>query len=91
MAIYLTRWLLTPFALPTTLIAGSSNYPWRNFTLFVILGQATWITLYGGVGYAFGSQWELVSEFVSNFTGLIVGLIILGVGVYLLFRRRKTH
>jgi membrane protein DedA with SNARE-associated domain len=48
--------------------------------------------LYGGLGYAFGSQWELISDFISDFSGLLVGLLILGAGLYLLFRwhRRST-
>ena len=55
-AIYLTRWLFTPLALPTNLIAGSSGYPFWKFLLFDIAGEITWILLYGGLGYAFGSQ-----------------------------------
>jgi membrane protein DedA with SNARE-associated domain len=42
--------------------------------------------LYGGLGYAFGSQWELISNFISDFSGLLVGLVVLGVGIYLMFR-----
>lgn len=89
MAIYLTRWLLTPLAVPVNLIAGSSGYPLAKFFLFDVSGELTWLVLYGGLGYAFGSQWELISDFISNFTGLIVGVVILGLGVYLVFRFRK--
>ncbi len=88
-AIYLTRWLLTPMALPTNLVAGSSRYSFWKFLLFDITGELTWIMLYGGLGYIFGSQWELISEFISNFTGLIVGIVILGSGLYLAFRVGK--
>jgi membrane protein DedA with SNARE-associated domain len=88
-AIYLTRWLLTPFAVPTNLIAGSSGYPFWKLSLFGISGEMTWIILYGGLGYAFGSQWELISDFISNFTGLIVGVFVLGLGLYFAFRSRK--
>jgi membrane-associated protein len=88
-AIYLTRWLVTPVAVPINLIAGSSGYPLAKFLLFDVAGEITWIMLYGGLGYAFGSQWELISDFISNFTGLIVGVVLLGMGVYLVFRFRK--
>lgn len=88
-AIYLTRWLLTPLAVPVNLIAGSSGYPFWKFLAFDVAGELTWILLYGGLGYAFGSQWELISDFISNFSGLIVGLFILAVGVYLAFHFRK--
>ncbi len=88
-AIYLTRWLFTPLAVPTNLIAGSSAYPFGKFLLFDISGEITWIVLYGSLGYAFGSQWELISTFISDFSGLLLGLAVLGLGVYLIFRWRK--
>jgi membrane protein DedA with SNARE-associated domain len=88
-AIYLTRWLFTPLAVPTNLIAGSSGYPFAKFLLFDISGELTWIVLYGGLGYIFGSQWELISDFISNFSGLLLGLVILGVGIYLVLRWRN--
>lgn len=88
-AIYLTRWLVTPLAVPVNLIAGSSGYPFLKFLAFDVAGEITWIALYGGLGYAFGSQWELISDFISNFSGLIVGAVAVGAGVYLLLRFRK--
>ena len=88
-AIYLTRWLFTPLAIPTNLIAGSSGYPFWKFLLFDITGEITWILLYGGLGYTFGSQWELISDFIADFSGLLIGVLVLAIGIYLLFRWRK--
>lgn len=88
-AIYLTRFLLTPLAIPTNLIAGSSAYSFRRFLLYVGAGELTWLALFGSLGYAFGSQWELISEFVSNFSGFLVGLAAIGAGIYILLRRKK--
>lgn len=82
-AIFLTRWLLTAVAFPTTLIAGSSGYRFSRFMLFDMLGELTWIGLYGGLGYIFGSQWELVSEFISNLSGFLVGALVLAAGIWL--------
>lgn len=88
-AIYLTRWLLTALAFPVTLVAGSSRLALRRFALYDLLGELTWIGLYGGLGYAFGSQWELISEFISNFSGFILGAVVLGSGVYLMIKYGK--
>lgn len=85
-AIFLTRWLLTAVAFPITLIAGSSGYHFRKFFLYAMLGELTWFAVYGGLGYAFGSQWELISDFISNFSGFILGGVILGLGIFLLFK-----
>jgi membrane protein DedA with SNARE-associated domain len=90
LAIYLTRFLVTALALPTNLIAGGSGIRFRRFIAYDSFGELTWIVLYGGLGYLFGSQWELVSTFISNFGGLILGLVILGVGIWLGRRRLRS-
>lgn len=87
LAIYLTRFLITALAVPTNLIAGGSGILFRRFMIYDSLGELTWIILYGGLGYLFGSQWEVVSEFISNFGGLILGLLILGFGIWLARKR----
>jgi membrane protein DedA with SNARE-associated domain len=88
-AIFLTRWLLTAIAFPVTLIAGSSGYQFRKFFTLAMLGELVWVALYGGLGYAFGSQWELISDFMSDFSGFAAGALALGVGIYLLFKFGK--
>lgn len=88
-AIFLSRWLLTAIAFPVTLIAGSSNYRFRKFFLLDFIGELTWIVLYGGLGYVFGGQWELISAFISDFSGFLLGALVMGTGVYLSLRFRK--
>jgi len=88
-AIYLTRFLVTALAIPTNLIAGGSGIQFRRFITYDSLGELTWIVLYGGLGYWFGSQWELVSTAISNFGGLMLGLLILVSGVWLAIRRLR--
>lgn len=90
-AIYLTRFLLTPLAIPTNLIAGSTAYSFRRFLIYVGAGELTWLALFGTLGYAFGSQWELISEFVSNFSGFLVGLAAIAGGIYFLLRRKRKQ
>jgi membrane-associated protein len=87
--IFLTRWLVTAVAIPTNLIAGGSGYKFSRFLLYDIAGEVTWIGLYGGLGYLFGSQWELVSDFISNFGGLILGLVIFAFGLRQVLNWRK--
>lgn len=89
LAIYLTRFLITALAIPTNLIAGGSGIQFRRFMFYDTLGEFTWIVLYGGLGYIFGSQWELVSTFISNFGGLTLGVVILCVSIWLWARRLR--
>ncbi len=88
LAIYLTRFLLTAVATPTNLIAGTSGYPFWRFLLIDLGGELTWIIGYGGLGYAFGSQWELIGQFLSDFSGLALGIAVLGGGIYFW---KRTH
>jgi membrane protein DedA with SNARE-associated domain len=95
LAIYLTRFMvgLGAFAQPVSLIAGGNGYNYYRYLLYAIAGEATWIGIYGALGFVFGSQWELISDFLTSFSGLMFGLFILGAGVYFLVRwqRRVTR
>lgn len=89
MSVFLTRFLVTGIAVPVNLIAGTGSFPFRQFLLYDVIGEVIWIFGYGGLGYLFGTQWEVVSDFISNFGGFALGLVILGVGIWLGIRRLK--
>ena len=89
MAVYLTRFLITALAIPTNLIAGGSGFRFGRFMTYDIAGETTWIILYGGLGYWFGSEWELVGDFIVNFGGFMLGIVILIAGIVLAMRWSK--
>jgi membrane protein DedA with SNARE-associated domain len=92
LAVYVTRFLLTPLAVPTSLIAGSSGYAFRRFLAYAVAGDFTWIALYCGLGYIIGSRWQAVSQNISHYLGWLGGAVVVGIGVYVLLRRlRHTH
>jgi membrane-associated protein len=88
LAVYATRFLFTPLAIPTNLIAGSSAYNFGQFFSYDVAGELTWLVLYGGLGYSFGSQWAAISQFVSDSTGYLVTATVVGLAVYYLLRRQ---
>ncbi|MBK9714055.1 MAG: DedA family protein [Kouleothrix sp.] len=88
-AIYLTRCVLTPIAVPINLVAGSSDYPPGRFVVYDAAGELTWLLGYGMLGYLFGSQWEYISDLIGNASGLLVGLLIAGAGGYALIRWQR--
>jgi membrane-associated protein len=83
MSVFLTRFLITGIAVPVNLLAGTGSFPFKRFMIYDVLGEAIWIFGYGGLGYLFGTQWEVVSDFISNFGGLMLGLVILVAGFLL--------
>jgi len=92
-AVFLSRWLLTPLAIPTNLIAGSSGYPFPRFFLYDLAGESVWLLGYGSLGYLFGSNWQVIAQAISDFSGLLTGLALSGLGLYWLGRRqhRRAH
>ncbi len=80
LSIFFSRFLVTAIALPVNLLSGTTAYPFRKFFIYDLLGEIVWIFGYGGLGYLFGSQWELVSDFLSNFGGVVLGVLIIIVG-----------
>jgi membrane-associated protein len=83
MSIFFSRFLITAIAVPVNLMSGTTRFPFRKFILFDIAGETIWVLGFGGLGYLFGSEWELVSEFVSDFGGLTLGLVLLLIGIHL--------
>jgi membrane protein DedA with SNARE-associated domain len=91
MSVLLTRFLITGLAVPVNLIAGTSDFRFRRFFVYDLVGETIWVFGYGGLGYLFGTQWEVVSDFVSNFGGLIFGLIVLIAGIGLAVRWLRSR
>ena len=91
LAVLLTRFALTPLALPTNLIAGSTHYAFPRFLLFDLIGETVWVALYGGLGYLFADRWEALSDLAGNLTGALLGLFALAAGGYLTFRSRQRR
>ena len=90
-AVFATSWLIRGLAIPTNLIAGSSCYSFRRFVAWDAVGMLVWILLYAGLGYAFASQWQLVSETISSHGGWLGLCAAVGTGIYLLLRRRRAN
>lgn len=81
LSIFFSRFLVTAIALPVNLMSGTTRYPFRKWLTYDAAGEIVWILGYGGLGYLFGSQWEVVSEFLSNFGGVVLGLLIFVIGI----------
>ena len=90
-SVFISRFLLTGIAIPVNLIAGTGHFPYNRFLMYDMLGEVIWTLGYGGLGYWFGSNWELVGDFLRNFGGLVVGISVLVIGLVLAIRRLNAR
>ena len=81
LSIFFSRFLVTAIALPVNLLSGTTRFRFNKFLVYDVLGEMIWIFGYGGLGYLFGSQWELVNEFLGNFGGVTLGIVFFAIGI----------
>jgi membrane protein DedA with SNARE-associated domain len=64
---------------------------WARFSGWGAAGEAVWVGLYVGLGYAFAESLPAIAEFAADFNGIIAaGVVAVGLGLWLrvLYRRR---
>ena len=81
-SVFVSRFLLTPVALPVNLLAGSTGYAWPRFMTAVVSGQLIWIFLFGGIGHYFANQWADISQLAGDVAGLLMGVALVLTGVW---------
>jgi membrane-associated protein len=89
-SVFLSRFLLTPIALPVNLLAGSTRFSWPRFMAAVVVGEVIWVLLFGGLGLLFADNWEALSQMASDLSGVLVGVLLVGMGGYGLVMRGKA-
>lgn len=88
--IFLTRWLLTPLAIPVNILSGASHFSFSRFFRYAFLGELLWATCYSYLGYFFGANWQVVSDYIGT-TPAILALITLGISLLFLALSRRTN
>jgi len=89
LSIVLSRFMLTPLALPVNLIAGSTHYtPWR-FLSSVVVGELVWVLIFSGLGYLFADQWQAISAAAGSLSLVVLGTVALLAGAIIITRRAR--
>ena len=84
LAVFLTRWLISPLGPWVNLTAGSTGYSWHRFTIAGIAGEAVWSGLYVGAGYAFAGNVAAATDMIGSLLGIIGGAAaVLALGYWL--------
>ncbi|HLQ19866.1 MAG TPA: VTT domain-containing protein [Tabrizicola sp.] len=74
LAVFFSRWLVSPLGPWVNLLAGSTGCGWLRFTIPGVAGEAVWAGLYVGTGYVFGGNIEAASDMLGSVLGLVGGL-----------------
>jgi membrane protein DedA with SNARE-associated domain len=69
-------------------LVGAHHLNYVQFLLYDILGAITWATLYGSLGYVFGSNLPMLEKWVRR-AGITVTIIAVAAIIYFLYLRRK--
>src|SRR5579862_5470821 len=75
------------------ILAGVLRMPFSTFMLFSFAGAVCWATAIGYVGFAFGSSWDKLVNFVGRMNRIVlivIGVIIVAALIVHLVRRRKS-
>jgi len=87
--VFFSRWLVSPLGPYVNFLSGGTRVNWLTFTLWDIAGEAVWVGLYVGLGFAFSDQLEAVGQILGNLSGaLAAGLVTFALG-WMLFKRAK--
>lgn len=68
---------------------GIIRVPYRTFALYAYTGSALWVTVFIGIGYIFGNQWQLVLTWTEHFLKYVVAAVFAILVVYVYFKWRK--
>lgn len=91
LAVFFSRWLVSPLGPWVNVLAGSTAYGWARFTAAGVAGETVWAGLYVGTGYGFAGNIQAASDMIGSLLGMVGGagaVIALG---YWLFAGGKAE
>lgn len=91
-AVFLSRWLFSALGPYVNVAAGAAGQPWAKFTLWGVAGEAVWVTLYVGLGYAFTGNLQAAADMAADMLGfLATAAVALGAAVWLAITLRAER
>jgi membrane-associated protein len=83
-AVFLSRWLVSPLGPYVNLASGASQLGWHRFSAASFSGEAVWVAVYVSAGYAFADRLIEVSSLLSNASGMLAaGTVTILLGLWL--------
>ena len=94
MALFFSRWLVTPIGPWLNLICGSVRYSWVLFTVVGVLGETLWVLIYVLLGIYFSDRVQDTADLLISLTWAIFGLAVasyLGWRLFEYLTGRRDH
>ncbi|MDM7923527.1 MAG: DedA family protein [Pyrinomonadaceae bacterium] len=76
LAIFFSRWLITPVGPWLNLISGSTRFSWLWFTIVGTLGETLWVLLYVLIGIYFADSIQATADFLTSLSWALFGIFI---------------
>jgi membrane protein DedA with SNARE-associated domain len=73
-----------------SLPAGIAEMPFLRFSLYTFLGCLPWTFALAALGYALGSQWQLVERFLRPIS-ILIALLVVAAAAWWLYRRWREQ
>lgn len=89
--VFLSRWLFSPLGPYVNFAAAAAGLNWLRFTLWAAMGEAVWVMLYVGLGYAFADRITDLANILGNASGFMAaGIVTFGLGYWLLMVAKQA-
>lgn len=72
-------------------VAGMGRMRYPRFLLFDAGAIVVWAVGVGLLGYLLGQNLDLIDRILSNFGWAMLGLLVIGIGLFLWWRRRRAR
>ena len=84
--IFFSRWLITPLGPWLNLTSGMTDYAWRRFFLWDVLGETLWVVLYVMLGKIFSGSVQALADVLGNLAWVLVGIVVAAVLIWWLVK-----
>ncbi|HDZ74840.1 MAG TPA: DedA family protein [Aurantimonas coralicida] len=74
--VFFSTWLVSPLGPYVNLLAGATRMSWMRFMLWDSLGEAIWVAVYLGLGYAFSGRIAQLASLLGNSIAFLTAAVI---------------
>ena len=76
--VFLSRWLVTWLGPWINITSGMTQYSWRRFLFWDVLGEVLWVTLYVVLGKLFSDRVQELMDVLGNLGWVNLGVFVAG-------------